>query len=818
MHAAPFFPDNWRFDWRSAIIGAFFAWLLAIIIYTQRTSLRKLGERMWAPIMQWRTRLQRSTEEKYLIALRKRLHTQVLFEPEHPEALFIPPVLLAPPSLPETFTEEFDAHAKPQVPYSQLLDGHPRILFTGARGTGRTTTLVASMWHLIDPDETTSSTPFTHYPLWIDLSLLPENTPEEGEETEKEEEEEEEIDAITWLTELAVKFFPQARANWIASQIQKRPSLVLVDNWESVPPEAKAEVAQRIETLADQLPDSIWIIAANTTGYGPLVEADFVPLEIQPSVDPEAVHTLYEGWAAQLASIPSPPEEDIEELLAWAVETGDSFTDLNLRIWAYGRTGQAPRRMHEVIDLCKDEMLPVPDLGEDNVEVANEAHQVALTLLQTLAWRNQTGEPLLSKQEIRESLLAEQIPPAEERPDQLEGAILNLLQETPFLDWQNKVAEFRHPVWQDIWLAHQLAETQDVSILRDHLHDPNWMLVLESYIGMAPSKALVATLLKTGMVEDELRTLLESTRWAILAPDEAVWHKYVLQALAKAFVKRKFTLNEKLMLGKALALVAEESVRPFFLKALRHPEASVRAAAFRGLGWTGQPRDVQVLAAGLDDDCFEVQEGAVRALGDIGTPGAYRLLKDTLAEVDERLMLIVAETLAKDPQGWDALKGALETPDLLIRRAAVHGLGRIDAPWTKEIFEKIMREDTQWLVRSAAEAALQDEDETMITARTTVQPPPTMEESAWLITWAAQEGLGVGVGEAAVKMLLRALYAEDAHARFLSCVTLGRIGHLDHLADLTTLLEEEEDAKVREVAKEAKTQIETRYQDVVFDA
>jgi HEAT repeat protein len=474
--------------------------------------------------------------------------------------------------------------------------------------------------------------------------------------------------------------------------------------------------------------------------------------------------------------------------------------------------------MHEVVELCKDEMLPVPDLGEDNAEVANEAHQVALTLLQTLAWRDQTGEPPLSKQEIRESLLAEQIPPAEERPAQLEGTILNLLQETPFLDWQNKVAEFRHPVWQDIWLAHQLAETQDVSILRDHLQDPDWILVLESYIGMAPSKALVATLLKTGMVEDELRTLLESTRWAILAPDEAVWRKYVLKALAKAFVKRKFTLDEKLMLGKALALIAEESVRPFFLKALRHPEAGVRAAAFRGLGWTGQPRDVQMLAAGLNDDTFEVQESAVRALGDIGTPGAYRLLKDTLAEVDERLMLIVAETLAEDPQGWDALKEALETPDLLIRRAAVHGLGQIDAPWTKEIFEEIMREDTQWLVRSAAEAALQDEDKTLITAKTTVQPPPTMEESAWLITWAAQEGLGVGVGDAAVKMLLRALHAEDAHARFLSSVTLGRIGHLDHLADLTALLEEEEDANVREVAKEAKTQIETRYQDVVFDA
>lgn len=805
MHTASIFPDNWVFDWRSAVIGALVAWLLAIFVYTRRDALRRLGKRAWTPMARWRTRLQRSAEEKYLLALRKELRTRLLFEPTHPELIFVPPSFLALPPLPNTFTEEFDAEAWLRVPYAQLLDGHSKVLLTGYRGSGRTTALVASLWHLISASEE-ESTPFTHFPLWIDLSQLDAISPDEDEE---------EKDVLKWLTELSAQSFPPALPKWLASQVQDQPTLILIDNWEALAGGLRPQVARRIGDAAERLPDSHWLVATGSAGYGPLVEQGFVPADIQSPNEQEAIRELYDGWVAQMDEGPPQLEEEIEHVLFWALETGDSLAELSLRIWLYLQTEEAPYRLHDTLKRCIDQFLPQPDLGEEHEETAQNAREAAQAVLRDLAWRSRMDAQVLSLQEIKEDLLAEQLPPPEERPSQLESTAIKLLQNTEFLDWENKKARFSHQIWEDLWLAYKLADMEDLDILREHLHDPNWAFVLECYIGIAKAQALVASLLKTGMKKDVIPTLLRSARWAILAPAEVPWRKSVMKVLAKIFIKAGFDLEERFALGKALSLVAEENAKPFFLQVLRHPDTTVRAAALHGLGWTGGPRDMQTLAAGLNEEAVEVQTSAVRALGDLGTPGAYRFLKDRLTEADEQLMLVIAETLAEDPAGQEALKEAVEAEDLLVRRAAVHGISQIDAPWKEEILERLMRDDPQWLVRSAAEAALsagQTSTETL-----TVQPPPKLDEAAWLITWAAQQGLGVGVGDAALQMLLRTLEAEDPEARHLGCVTLARIGRPEHLPTLISLLEGEQNADVREAAEEAKQQIETRYQNVDVD-
>lgn len=799
MHPAPLLPTGWSFDWRSAVIGAVVAWLIAIFVYTRRASLRQLGQKAWAPIKQWRARLQRSTEEKYLLALREHLSALWLLGPEDPEAVFVPPIFLAPTPLPNTFTEEFDPELRLRVPYQRLLDGHSRVLITGARETGRTSALIASLWHLIIPP--TDETLFTHFPVWIDLRQ-PAATPSD---------EDDERDALTWLGQLAAESFPMARPNWLASQLQEQRSLLLVDHWDSIPAELRSQVARRLGEAAQQLPNSRWLVATGFEGYGPLVEENFVPTDIQPSEDQEAVYALYEGWAAQEDHVAS-LDEDIQQTLFWALETGDSLVDLTLRIWLHLRTERAPYRMQDVLEQCVELLLPQPDLGEEMKDVAQQAQDTATVVLQELAWRSYMENQTLSREEIKESLLAEHLPPEEERPARLESAVLKMLRTTPFLRWQQKEVQFNHPVWEDLWLSHYLADTQKSNVLREHLTDPDWRFVIECYVGMAPAKTPIAELFKAEMKDEPVRTLLTSARWAVLAPEETTWRKHVMKALAQSFVKPDFDFEERLTLGKALALVAEESVHPFFLQVLRHPDATVRAAAFRGVGWTGRPRDVQTLAKGLEDEAFEVQTSAARALGDLNTPGAFRLLQDHLYKVDERLMLVIAETLAKDEMGWEALKQACEAEDLLVRRAAVHGLSHVEAPWTKEILEHLMKNDAQWLVRSAAEAALSDEEESA--AEATVEPPPKLDEAAWLITWAAQQGLGVGLGDAALQMLLRTLDAEDPQARLLGCVTLGRIGRPEHLSALEKRSQDEERPEVKQAAAAAQRRIRRRYRGI----
>lgn len=795
------FPTQWSFDWRSAVIGAVVAWLIALFLYARRESLRQLGEKAWAPIARWRTRLQRSTEETYLLALREQVHQRWLLDPAHPSEIFIPPLFLAPPPLPQTFTEEFDPDRRLCVPYRRLLDGHPRVLLTGQRGEGRTAALVAGLWHLITP--ATGETAFTHFPLWVDLGQPAATSPAD----EKED------DVLEWLAQLAAQALPAARPGWLAAQLPAQPALILVDQWEAVPAEQRPQIAQRLGEAADRLPDSHWLIATGTAGYGPLVEAGFVPTELQPSVSQENLRTLLAGWAEEAVEENATLEDEVQPVLDWAWETGDRLANLTLRVWLALQTGAHPYPLREVLDQCVEALLPQPDLGEDLVDVAQQAQQAAQAVLQELAWRSRMDNETLSLQEIKETLLPDHLPPAEERPARLENAVLKLLQRTQFLHWQRKEAQFRHPVWEDLWLAHHLADKETVNVLLDYLDDSDWDFVIECYVGMAPVKPLIAALFKSGLKKNALETLLRSARWAILAPEEATWRKHVMKALAQKFVVSTYTLEQRLALGKALALVAEESAHPFFVQVLRHPDVTVRASALRGLGWTGRPRDVQTVAAGLNDEAFEVQANAVRALGDLGTPGAYRLLQDQLVNVDERLMLVIAETLAGNTMGWEALKEATRAEDLLVRRAAMHGLSQIEAPWVEEILEERMRNDSQWLVRSAAEAALSAEQATEEAA--TVHPPPQLDEAAWLITWAAQEGLGVGLGDAALQVLLRALDAEDPQARLLSCVTLGRLGRPEHLLALETRLQEEEHPDVVRAAEAAHRRIQARYRGML---
>jgi HEAT repeat protein len=323
-----------------------------------------------------------------------------------------------------------------------------------------------------------------------------------------------------------------------------------------------------------------------------------------------------------------------------------------------------------------------------------------------------------------------------------------------------------HTIWEAYFTARALVEEEGVSsLLLEHLHDGAWSLLLDFYVGLGNATPLVKALLQESLTPAGIPALLRVARWAIIAPEEVAWRNVVLKVLAQFFVRPTISDDHRLLIGRAMALVAGENARPFYLQTLRTPIPSVQAAAIRGLGWTGVTQDMKIMAAALNDKNPEVQKSAVQALADLGTAGAYRFLSDSLPRSDERLMLTIAEALADNPSGWEALKEAVKAPDLLVRRAAVHGMGRIPEPWTIEILQHMAREDNQWLVRSAADAAMSLHTQEKAVA--VVPAPPKIDEIQWLIAWAAKQGLGLGVGEAALQMLLRALEVGDTETKVL---------------------------------------------------
>ncbi|MEA3308400.1 MAG: HEAT repeat domain-containing protein [Chloroflexota bacterium] len=792
--------NGWSFDWRSALIGAGAAWLIALVLYLRRDNVQVRLRQLWNPLARWQEQMRSSVADKYLTALQQTLQATLLFEPADPNAIFVPPTFLAPPALPSTLVEDIELTGQQPIAYSQILAGHPRLLLTGNRGQGRSTALALLVWQVAQSArETMSTAPYARFPLWIDLNQLTE-LPED-----------EELDPLEFLTALAVKFLPPARDKWLRKQLLSTPSVILIDNWEKVPSAKRAAVAHLITIAAQQLSESYWVIVTGQQGYAPLTVAGFVPVEIQPYNEEPTLHTIYTGWATLLEAVETKLEGSFLSTLQRALESGGTQLDFNLRTVLYLRTGQHPDRPVDVQQALLEELLPQPKLGEEELETAQEAKRITLEVLGELAWQLKTEEQAHFSPSDIESLLDMQLPLPDERPAHLERATRKLLQETELLCWGKELVTFRHYIWEDFFAARRCSQQAEMpSVLLEHLTDPDWIFAEEYYLGLGAAQALVKAQLQASLTASDQQALLTAARWAMLAPPEAQWRKVIMKVLARTFTQPTLTPANRIRLGRALTLIAGEGARPFFLQALRHHTPAVRAAALRGLGWTGTPKEMRILAGGLKDPDFATRESAVRALGDLGTPGALRLLQDQLPLVDEELMLVLAETLATNSKdGGEMLRQATESEDLLIRRAAVHGLGKIPAPWTKELLEHIQREDAQWLVRSAAEAALSTQ-ESSSTNTATVLPPPQMDQSQWLINWAAEQGLGVGIGEAAMQILLRVLEKGEPAAQILAAASLAQIGQREHLTALQELLASPRE-KVQAAANYAINQIENRY-------
>jgi len=797
---------GWRFDLTSALIGAAVAWLIAAFLYTRRKQLKQLKDKLWAPIQTWRREMRSGQSQRYLKALQGKLRGLLLFKPQEPPAIFQPPTLLGLPPIPSSKEIGQGKLADLQeLPFSSLLKGHPYLLITGPRASGRTTALAMLTWENVaqatgEGEGKDEGLLPERLPLWIDLARLKELPPDT------------ESTPLERLVELAMHFLPGASSKWLLKQLGKSPSLILVDNWEDLTRDEQGIVAAWFAELQAQLPESRWVVASGPRSYGPLIEAGFVALELQRPTGEATLQSLYDGWASTFEDVPPTPDEALLNILRWADQAGASIIELTLRIRLYLQTQKIPERFVDVIDHLLNERIPLLDLGEDEM-LAAEAQMLTLETLAHIAQTRRLDGRILGRDEVK-TYITSQLPVEEENATKTERAVRKLLKTSNLLARDGKGWVLNHYVWEDFLTAWTLTK-QDwgVDLTRTHLQDSTWRLLLEFYVGLGEGEHLIETLLKRVRLSEDWDELLRMARWSILAPEEAAWRKRVMKALAQSILTPEVNASLRLPLARALALIAGESVRGFFIKALRSPKTAIRCVGLRGIGWVGSAREMKVLTGAMRDENEEIKESAVLALADLGTEGAIKVLMQGLYEADEHLMLTIAEKLSVIPEGQDALREATQAEDLMVRRAAAHGLEFVRQPWADEVLERLARDDPQWLVRAAADAILKERaQQGQAPPPTTPTSPPQIDELDWLIAWAAQQGSGLGVGAAAMEMLVRATTEGKTGVQLLGAMTLRQIGQKRHLEALRGLLEHK-DARVRRIAEDAIYRIEERYHD-----
>ena len=99
------------------------------------------------------------------------------------------------------------------------------------------------------------------------------------------------------------------------------------------------------------------------------------------------------------------------------------------------------------------------------------------------------------------------------------------------------------------------------------------------------------------------------------------------------------------------------------------------------------------------------------------------------------------------------LKEGATLADIMLRRAVVHGLARIEQPWANETLQRMQVEDDQWAVRNLATQYLEQLATTDPRVPHRLRPP---SETPWLIEFAGKQGMGIPRGGPATDALLSA--------------------------------------------------------------
>ncbi|MCU0519784.1 MAG: HEAT repeat domain-containing protein [Anaerolineae bacterium] len=790
---------GWQFDIRSAAIGVAFAWIIAAILYGQRRAIGVAVQKVWTPIAAWRSRARASQEEKYLSALYEQLRHSLLLEPADLSAGFIPPTFAVPAPLPASVADAANAPRTVEIPLAALLSGHPRLIISGTQGSGRTTAMVYLVHQALQNLAPAGKGGRRRLPLWIDLAHTP--SASAGKVSS----------AAEAIVTAAAAYLPAVLPQWLLQRLRREPCLVLLDNWDQLAPDRRAEVALRISEADDEFADTVWMVSAAPEGYSDLTAAGFVPIEVIPQGRSQWRRALYEAWQSSLGRVAEPPDDEALTAIARAADAGAPPWELQIRTMVHLATGDLPSRPVEAVDRYIATKIGAVPLGKAPEEFVDAAQQVALDALMAVSARARLdGQPVLTNKDMRDLLEAQR----EGRSGQdhrQEEAVRKILTGSGLLRQNGRTWQIAHPILADYLAAcHLVREEAGSAIIEAHLEDPQWHVLTEFYAGVADIGPLVENLVRRAEIDGDRTPLTRIARWIAVSDPESPSRSAMIKILARSFMIDPLDPVTRASIGRTIALVAGDGARAFFVQMLRNASPDIRGAALRGLGLCKVNSDLTLLESVLRDEqaTAQVRESAAQALLDLGSDEAYAALAGALTEVDPALMLVIAEALAGAPQGEVALEEAAHHPDLFVRRAAAHGLGRISSDWAREKLLEIAREDQEWMVRSAAELALQAQDESdqapgMITA------PPQPDQLDWLIGWAARQGEGLGVGEAAMVMLRRAAQEGNADAKVLSALTLAQIGQESDLAVLGSLTDST-DPLVAQTASWAVHQIRRR--------
>ena len=506
--------------------------------------------------------------------------------------------------------------------------------------------------------------------------------------------------------------------------------LLLLDGLDELPQETIDSAANFLERLFDDYPEIRSVIAAPTDYIGKLPSLNLVPLSIMPWNDYQK-ETFVKQWKNKWEtfieenSIQDTGNIDYLLLNSWILQNSTFLSPLEfvLKVWtAYS---------NDLVGLR----------GKDYIEsyIARISHNIpgAREALQWLAYKivNETT-PFLNIA----SLGNEKITYSENnshRNISLQKVIPNLLNRGILVQDGNRSIRFIHPVIAGFIAADYFIKENKKEAL---FKQPEWIYKTNALHYLVAKDSDVNLTHQHVSSNDELfqQIVLSRVEWLRDMTPTTELFKQIFRDAAIKIKQENIPLSTRAKILINLAKSNFPGVSTLLIDLLNIPFPETNQLAALGLGFLRERKAVSELINALHKP-LSVQRAICLALINTGTKQALEAVANVLLHGNEALQRAAAEAFANHPrEGYPVLKEGTQIDDLLVRRAVIFGLKRINEPWVIDLLENIQLQEGQWVVRDAAEQALQE-----LTRANPYIPRkrPPLNKTPWLITYAKENDI-----------------------------------------------------------------------------
>lgn len=382
-----------------------------------------------------------------------------------------------------------------------------------------------------------------------------------------------------------------------------------------------------------------------------------------------------------------------------------------------------------------------------------------------------------------------------------------LLNSGLFVKRGDDLYDFLHPMFRSYFAAESMIHDMTPTRAADLGANPAWHYALRLAASKMDITGAVGRKLN-GQTDVLVSNLFMIADWIPNAPADAEWRGEIMKRFSAALLatSQYDTIRERAL--AALIASRDPNLATVFRQAVRSGNAVIRKFGCLGLGAIRAEQAINDLRPMLVDDNRDVQVAAGMALGAIASEGAINIMVEGLLQGSEGLRQVLAQALASVPgAGHNLLKDAVEHNDMMVRRAAIMGLARIQANWALIALYEVLQEEQEWYVKSAAETYF-------VTARNPEREGPRLflrpEELPWFRVWASNVGVEeMPQGEDAENLMLQVLRDQRPLARVMAARTIGRLGLMKGVRPLYVMLMDRE-SRVRTAAYEALGTLQSR--------